>query len=67
VVAEVLEAFKNQVDEFRVVPGSGGIFEVTNLDTGEAIFSKAQEKRFPEDGEVARRMGAPLPEAEDSD
>ena len=57
-VAEVLDAYKDKVEELRVVPSSGGVFEVTNLDSGESIFSKVKEGRFPEEGEVARRMGA---------
>lgn len=57
-VAEVLDAFQNKVEELRLVPSSGGVFEVTDLGRGEAIFSKGKEGRFPEEGEVARRMGA---------
>lgn len=58
-VAEVLEAWKNHVEEFRLVPGSGGVFELTRLDSGETVFSKATEARFPEEGEVLRRLGVP--------
>ena len=58
-VAEVLDAFKNQVEELRIVPGTGGIFEVTDLTSGRSVFSKARENRFPEEGEVLRRLGAP--------
>lgn len=66
-VAEVLDAFKNQVDELRVIPATGGVFEVTNLDSGESVFSKAKEDRFPEEGEVVRRMGATPKEATGAD
>jgi selT/selW/selH-like putative selenoprotein len=59
VVAEVLGAFKNEVQELRVIPSSGGVFEVTDLDKGTTVFSKMREGRFPEEGEVAQRMGAP--------
>lgn len=59
-VAEVLGAFKNDVEELRVVPSSGGVFELTDLGRGEAIFSKDKEGRFPEEGEVAQRMGAAI-------
>lgn len=36
--------------------GSGGIFDVHRGD--ELVFSKHQVDRFPEDGEVARQLGA---------
>lgn len=36
--------------EPRLVPGGGGVFEVT-VD-GDLVFSKKQLKRFPEAGEV---------------
>lgn len=54
----MLDAFKNRVDELKIVPSSGGIFEVTDLASGEPIFSKATEGRFPEEGEVSRRLQA---------
>ena len=62
-VAEVLEAFKNRVEELRIVPGTGGIFEVTDLARGAAVFSKAEAGRFPDEGEVVRLLGGPPAEA----
>lgn len=38
------------IEELRLIPASGGRFEVT-LD-GELLFSKAQQKRHAEPGEV---------------
>lgn len=55
----MLEAWKNHVEEFRLVPASGGVFELTRLDSNETVFSKATEDRFPEEGEILRRLGAP--------
>jgi|TARA_Y100000814_G_C12241605_1_gene371777 selenoprotein W-related protein len=45
-----LKTFKQDVEAFTLIPSSGGRFEVT-LD-GELIYSKIQEKRFPEYGEI---------------
>ena len=41
---------KNDIDEVKIVPSTGGVFEV-ELD-GKNIFSKKDLDRFPEDGEV---------------
>jgi len=54
----VLDAFKNRVEEFRVIPGSGGIFEVRDLEGGRLIYSKEKTGRFPEEGEVRGLLGA---------
>jgi selenoprotein W-related protein len=62
---ELLDGWATQLAEIRLVPSSGGRFEVS-LD-GETIFSKAQLDREPGPGEIAgaieRRIGrasAPL-------
>jgi len=47
---QLLKAFKQDIEAFTLIPSSGGRFEVT-LD-GELIYSKLQEKRFPEYGEI---------------
>ncbi|HCK09922.1 MAG: selenoprotein [Gemmatimonadetes bacterium] len=47
---QILKTFKQDVEAFTLIPSSGGRFEVT-LD-GELIYSKIQEKRFPEYGEI---------------
>ena len=56
-MAEVLDALKDRVSEFRLVPSSGGVFELTDLDSGAVLFSKRAESRFPEPGELLRRLG----------
>ncbi|HFQ91067.1 MAG TPA: SelT/SelW/SelH family protein [Desulfobulbus sp.] len=38
--------------EVELIPGSGGVFEVTR--DGRTIFSKKQLNRFPEEGEILR-------------
>lgn len=47
---QLLKAFKQDIEAFTLIPSSGGRFEVT-LD-GELIYSKLQEKRFPEYTEI---------------
>jgi selenoprotein W-related protein len=47
---QILKAFKQDVEAFTLIPSSGGRFEVT-LD-GDLVYSKLQEKRFPEYGEI---------------
>ncbi|MCB9532563.1 MAG: selenoprotein [Myxococcales bacterium] len=48
---ELLKKHKRAIEELRLVPSDGGVFEVVK--NGKLIFSKRQVKRFPEDGEVA--------------
>jgi len=47
---QILKAFKMDIEAFTLIPSGGGRFEVT-LD-GELIYSKLQEKRFPEYAEI---------------
>ena len=49
-----MKAFKQDVEAFTLIPSGGGRFEVT-LD-GELIFSKVQEKRFPEYAEIESHL-----------
>lgn len=55
-MAEVLGHLKNRVEELRLVPSTGGVFELIDLDGGRTVFSKALEQRFPEEGELLRRL-----------
>jgi selenoprotein W-related protein len=61
--SDVVDQWADRLGEIRLVPSSGGRFEVT-LD-GELIFSKASLDRHAEPGEVSRlineRIGAPTP------
>ena len=58
---EVVDGWSERLAEIRLVPSSGGRFEVS-VD-GEVIFSKAALERHPEAGEIARllseRIGDP--------
>ncbi len=51
---ELLTTFEKELGEVALVPGSGGIFEVT-LD-GETLASNRETKRMPEAGEVKRLL-----------
>jgi selenoprotein W-related protein len=47
---ELLTTFEGEIGEVALVPGRGGVFEVRVA--GEMIFSRAEQKRFPEAKEV---------------
>ncbi len=51
---ELLTTFEKELGEVALVPGSGGIFEVT-LD-GETLATNRETKRMPEAGEVKRLL-----------
>ncbi|MGA8016280.1 MAG: Rdx family protein [Candidatus Dormiibacterota bacterium] len=61
VTKELVDDWSHQLREIRLLPSSGGRFEVS-LD-GELIFSKLRLDRTPEPGEIDRlireRIGAP--------
>jgi selenoprotein W-related protein len=47
---EILKEFTNNVQKLELEPGTDGVFEVTL--NGQAIFSKKELGRFPDEGEV---------------
>jgi selenoprotein W-related protein len=49
---ELLEHYHKGLGEVRLVPSSGGCFEVSA--DGRLLFSKLKEGRFPEFGEIKR-------------
>jgi len=51
---ELLTTFVDELKEVALVPGKGGIFEV-RLD-GETIWSRKEERRFPEMAELKQRL-----------
>ena len=53
---QLLVAYKKDVTAFSLVPSDGGRFEVSL--NGELVFSKLQEGRFPNDGEVEALIDA---------
>lgn len=50
-VAALLEEFEHQIDELALIPGRGGVFEVTA--DGRLIYSKKATGRHAEVEEVA--------------
>ncbi|GAB6877085.1 hypothetical protein JCM13210_18120 [Thermaerobacter litoralis] len=51
---EILGAYPDRVASLTLVPSSGGRFIVTA--GGREIYNKAETGRFPEEGEVRKRM-----------
>ena len=51
---EVLTTFVDDLAEVALVPGKGGVFDV-RLD-GETIWSRKDERRFPETREIKQRI-----------
>ena len=49
-MAELLQEFQFDVDVLRIIPSSGGVFEV--VVNGELLFSKKTLGRHAEPGEV---------------
>jgi selenoprotein W-related protein len=56
VAEEILKAKKQEVTSLRLIPSSGGVFEVTA--GGRKIFSKKELGRHPEPGEVLNALGS---------
>lgn len=53
---EILKAKTNEIASLRLIPSSGGVFEVTA--GGRTLFSKKQTGRRPEPGEVLSALDA---------
>ena len=51
---EILAAYPDRVASLTLVPSSGGRFIVTAA--GREAYNKAETGRFPEEGEVRKRM-----------
>jgi len=51
---KLLKEYKKGVQAMTLVPAGGGVFEVT-VD-GKLVFSKKEQKRFPEYGEVKKAI-----------
>jgi selenoprotein W-related protein len=43
----LLNAYKQQIKEFKLIPSGGGCFEITI--NGELIYSKLKTGKFPEE------------------
>lgn len=51
---ELLTTFEENIGEIALIPGSGGIFQVRAA--GRTIWSREEEKRFPEIKELKKRV-----------
>jgi selenoprotein W-related protein len=51
----ILKKYGSSVLYLKLVPSSGGVFEIYNDD--DLIFSKKSEGRFPEENEVIEKLG----------
>jgi selenoprotein W-related protein len=51
---KLLKEYKKRVQSMTLVPSGGGVFEVTV--GGKLVFSKKEQKRFPEYGEVKKAI-----------
>jgi selenoprotein W-related protein len=45
--SKLLTSFKQQIQDLKLVPSSGGCFELTA--NGELLYSKLKTKEFPEE------------------
>jgi selenoprotein W-related protein len=54
--AELKSALPDRVRNIQLIKGSGGVFEVRNGE--QVLFSKRQLGRFPEEGELVRKLSA---------
>jgi selenoprotein W-related protein len=51
---ELLTTFAGEIGEVALVPGTGGVFEI-RVDGGN-VWSRAEERRFPEIKELKQRV-----------
>jgi selenoprotein W-related protein len=51
---ELLTTFQNEIGEFALLPGTGGVFEI-RVDEN-VIWSRSTEGRFPEMKELKQRV-----------
>lgn len=51
---ELLTTFEQEISEFTLKPGTGGVFEVRA--NGALVWSRKEEGRFPEIAELKQRV-----------
>lgn len=51
----MLLEFKQEIDEFTLVPSDGGVFEV--FKNGEKIYSKDETGEFPVEDQILAQLG----------
>lgn len=52
---KVLLEYKQDIDEFTLIPLDGGVFEVYK--NGEKIYSKDQTGEFPDEDNIVHQLG----------
>ena len=55
---KLLSTYKQQIQDVKLIPASGGCFEVTA--NGELIYSKLKTKQFPDEQWVIDTIGSRL-------
>jgi selenoprotein W-related protein len=56
--SKLLSTFKQQIQDLKLIPASGGCFELTA--NGELLYSKLKSKQFPDEQWVLDTLGARL-------
>jgi selenoprotein W-related protein len=56
--SKLLGEYKQRISDLKLVPGSGGCFELTV--NGELIYSKLQTGRFPDEKAMIEAVGKRL-------
>jgi len=56
--ARLLEEFKPDIQSLTLVPGTGGVFEVSV--NGEKVYSKLQTGKFPDPEAIVKAVRARL-------
>lgn len=51
---DVFEDLKTDIEEMKLIPSSGGVFEITV--NGEKIFSKWETDQFPDHKEIINKL-----------
>lgn len=56
--SKLLTTYKQQIKDLKLIPSSGGCFELTA--NGELLYSKLSTKEFPEEKWILDAVGARL-------
>jgi selenoprotein W-related protein len=56
--SKLLETYKQQIKDMKLVPAGGGCFELT-VD-GELVYSKLKTGKFPDEQEMVTAVGSRL-------
>jgi selenoprotein W-related protein len=56
--SKLLSTFKQQIQDLKLIPSSGGCFELTA--NGELLYSKLKTKEFPDEQAMLEMIGTRL-------